>query len=625
MPAITVYTDPLKPGRAQMPTFVVGDDPNWSINFNNGTTPWNPEGVYVKIGYIKGLADGTYNSAFWLTDRLNFRYIASFGITSSVPATPTWDANPPAVLGTGGCWLVRGEVPATGQVRKIYVVNPGTNFSGTPTVVIDESPIGRSAAAITGIISSGSGDISGPLISDHGFGYITAPGGSAQGGGATDSGAVSSTIAGGRVATVTVVNAGNGYTSNPSIGFTAPVGQHATATATISSGTLAVAGATVVSGGSGYTSAPTVNLSGGGGTSAAFTATIAASSWGVKLASYSGGSGYTSTLPSISVTGGGGSGATIGAAVTNPADGVWATTVTTGSAGSGYILPPTVSFTGGGGSGAAGYANMFNRTVQSVTMTSPGTGYTSPPTVVFTPVSGGSGAAATCVLGTGGLSLWVENPGSGYTSVPTVNISGGGGTGASMTLALIGSPVVSLSLGAGGSGYTSPPTVSFSGGGGTGASANAYLTGGSTGAGLASVTVTNPGFGYLATPKVALVPNEGATVAVAGIETNSVCFISNQAPLNVIGGVRMVPWSRGRYNSSGNEVYDDALIEIRPRLIVNPTFTLGGDNLTWSATFDPVSQFVQSVLNFRSTCVVDFEVFGEGRCLLSSKLAIQAG
>lgn len=625
MPAITVYTDPLRPGRASMPTFTVGDPTDWSLNFNNGVNPWNPEGVYVKIGYIDGLLDGTYDNAFWLTDRMNFRYIGSFAVASSVPGTLTWDANPLSVEGTAGAYLVRGEIPPGDQVKKIYVVNPGIDYSGTPLVLIEDSGAGRQATAVARIVASGSGDVNAVVVIDPGLGYTTAPNAAITGGGATDTGSLTASVANGVVSGISVAGAGNGYTSEGTVHIGPPNGTRATATATLSAGTLAVETLSLVSGGSGYTSAPTVTISGGGGSSATADAVLAASAWGVKVASAVTGSGYKLTDSiTISVTGGAGSGATVGYVISYPADGVWATTVTTGFTGSGYTLPPTVSFTGGGGTGAAGYAETFNGTVQRVVMTNSGSGYTSPPTVVFTPVSGGSGAAATTVLGVGYLTMYVDNPGSGYTSVPSVGITGGSGSGASLTLALIGSPVISLTLTAGGSGFTSNPSVSFSGGGGTGASATAALTGGGSGAGVASVAVDTPGMGYTTPPKVSVIPNLGTTLAVAGIETNPVCFISRQTPLNVAKSVLLTPYSRGRISSTGAIIYDDALIEIRPRLVASPTFTLQVDNLTWAATFNPVSQFVQAVLNFRRTCVVDFEVFGEGRCLLQSKLAIQA-
>ena len=73
---------------------------------------------------------------------------------------------------------------------------------------------------------------------------------------------------------VNITNAGSGYTSAPTVSFSAPSsGTTATATAAIYDGK--VDSITVTNPGSGYTSAPTVSFSGGGGSSAAATASLA--------------------------------------------------------------------------------------------------------------------------------------------------------------------------------------------------------------------------------------------------------------------------------------------------------------------------------------------------------------
>lgn len=77
----------------------------------------------------------------------------------------------------------------------------------------------------------------------------------------------------GIVTGVTVGTPGTGYTTPPTVTFTAPSsGVTATGTATISGG--AVTGILITNPGSGYASAPTISFSGGGGTGAAATASI---------------------------------------------------------------------------------------------------------------------------------------------------------------------------------------------------------------------------------------------------------------------------------------------------------------------------------------------------------------
>jgi len=78
---------------------------------------------------------------------------------------------------------------------------------------------------------------------------------------------------GGRV-TATTITGGTGYTSTPTISFTAAPsgGRTAKGTATVSGG--AVTAITITDGGAGYTSAPTVTVTGGGGSGASATTTI---------------------------------------------------------------------------------------------------------------------------------------------------------------------------------------------------------------------------------------------------------------------------------------------------------------------------------------------------------------
>ena len=72
---------------------------------------------------------------------------------------------------------------------------------------------------------------------------------------------------------VNITNAGSGYTSAPTVSFSASSGTTATATAAISGGAITSITGTNV--GSGYSSAPTVSFSGGGGSGAAATASLA--------------------------------------------------------------------------------------------------------------------------------------------------------------------------------------------------------------------------------------------------------------------------------------------------------------------------------------------------------------
>ncbi|HDR9048767.1 TPA: hypothetical protein QDA94_002998 [Burkholderia vietnamiensis] len=76
------------------------------------------------------------------------------------------------------------------------------------------------------------------------------------------------------VGSVIVTNGGSGYTSEPTVTFSAPTsGTTATGTAVIQNGK--VVAVTITNPGSGYTPAPTLSFSGGGGTGAVATANLA--------------------------------------------------------------------------------------------------------------------------------------------------------------------------------------------------------------------------------------------------------------------------------------------------------------------------------------------------------------
>ncbi|MDR8750770.1 hypothetical protein FEP95_04760 [Burkholderia multivorans] len=76
------------------------------------------------------------------------------------------------------------------------------------------------------------------------------------------------------VGSVIVTNGGSGYTSAPTVTFSAPTsGTTATGTAIVQNGK--VVAITITNPGSGYTAAPTVSFSGGGGTGAVATANLA--------------------------------------------------------------------------------------------------------------------------------------------------------------------------------------------------------------------------------------------------------------------------------------------------------------------------------------------------------------
>lgn len=78
----------------------------------------------------------------------------------------------------------------------------------------------------------------------------------------------------GFVASVTMTNFGSGYTSTPTVTFSAPTGGGVTATGTANLSGSTVGSITITNKGTGYTANPTITITGGGGSSAAATANL---------------------------------------------------------------------------------------------------------------------------------------------------------------------------------------------------------------------------------------------------------------------------------------------------------------------------------------------------------------
>jgi hypothetical protein len=635
MPVLNIYTDPLKPGICQVPVFSVGDDQNWSFKFNNGNIFYNPTGVTVNFGYVKGLIDGTYASAFEWWDRMNNRHIASFSITGAVPSALTWDETPIGVSGVDGAYLVNGRTPNPTQIRKVYVTFAGTGVAANSVYLRAtgggiNTPTGHGAAATATVAAGGVNNITVTNSGDH---YSNAPvvalvGGDGTGARATTT--LGTTTSSDKVISVTVTTNGTGYTVAPSVVFLDP---EATLTPSFGAATSVITGMVLKTGGQGYITAPAVGFVGGGGSSAAVTAVLAATSWPISALTITNqGSGYTSA-PTVGFTSGGGSGAAAVATVNLP-DSVQSLTQGSSALGRGYLPSqdnaPLVFSGGGGGSGATGYIHLIfisgggpdTYGAQAI-LTSGGTGYTVAPSVAL-PAPGGTGgvqATATPVLGDGKLSsLTITNPGTGYTGAPTVGFTGGGGINAAATATLVGSPVASLTITNAGTGYTSAPVVTFTSASGSGASAIATISALS----MTGVTVTNAGWGYTSAPSIDVFPPSDVLFAVSGFETNPVPFLRNRTPISLIPAVTATPYTSGRMDSTGALVYDNSIIIIRPKVLLSPTLTIQADGLTWAGVFTPVVPFVNAVLNYRRSVSVDIEVFGGGRLLYTGALTIAA-
>ena len=101
-----------------------------------------------------------------------------------------------------------------------------------------------------------------------------------------------------KVISTTITAGGSGYTSEPTVAFTAPTsGVTATGTAVIAGGV--VSAINITNAGEGYLTAPTISFSGGGGSSATATATIASTSVRIRFKNHA----MYSTINNVTISG----------------------------------------------------------------------------------------------------------------------------------------------------------------------------------------------------------------------------------------------------------------------------------------------------------------------------------
>jgi len=285
-------------------------------------------------------------------------------------------------------------------VGSVAVVNPGTGYSTPPIVTVAPPPSGVTAV-VTATVSGGS--VTGFTVTTAGSGYPTAPVVTV----ASPATATATLSAAVKSVTVAEAGGGSGYPASSSfyVAFTGQGGSGGRGLALVNDGGKVIDVA-VVTGGSGYSSPPTVDFT---ARDAAGTVTITAGAvTGVDITN--GGTGYT-VAPGVSFVGAGGSGAVATAQIANGR----ITGVTISSGGSGYPAGTTnVVFTPAAGGSGASASTEISGSVASVTINTGGSGYTSVPTIRFIPDDGekeGSviAASATAALSAGGNVIGVDS------------------------------------------------------------------------------------------------------------------------------------------------------------------------------------------------------------------------
>jgi hypothetical protein len=323
--------------------------------------------------------------------------------------------------------------------------------------------------------------------------------------------------------------------------------------------------------GTGYTTAPAVQITGGGGTGATATATIANGVvTGINLTAA--GTGYTG-VPTVTIV----SGKNAAATPTLASDGT-VTAVAIANSGAGYVTAPTVTFSAPGGTGtlATGTANIDAAgRVTSVTITNPGSGYAAVPTVGFSVSPTGNNATGNVIFsGRSVLSVNITNNGQDYfAGAPTVTFSapersnGVRATGTATVDATTGI-VTSITVTNPGSGYINTPTIALTSA--SGATAVAVLTGGQ----VTAINVDNQGLNYVGTPIVTLTGGGGAgATATATLVGGKVTAITVTNPGKGYTGAPTVTLDAGDHATAFAVVGADGRI-------TGITVTDGGRNFT---------------------------------------------
>jgi hypothetical protein len=383
------------------------------------------------------------------------------GISTIPIVSPGVDYIPPlsiSIQGGGGSGATATPNIMAGGIQSITVTNPGSNYTGPPTVTFNTGTDGTAKATLqpTGVQSV--------VLNYAGDSYTSVPAINfvAQG-----SGAVAGQVYL-KVVQVVLRNPGLKYTVGDNLlvaGGTGPANAIIQVTGINSSGSIQ--SYNIISNGK-YTAVPTLlsnNVFGGTGNSAIFDLQMG--------------------LESITVTAGGN-----------------------------YTIAPTVVITGGGGVNAAASAMIdIYGTVTGVQVTNPGTNFTDIPTVSF---STGSGAQGYAVMTPGGDSIdhiVVTSPGSGYTLPPSVTVSEGN---ASLSAVLQPTGIQSVQIITPGQDYFVDPAVIFVPGGNQQGNPVVAQAKANRGFGVSAVNISSPGDGYTAVPGVQFsAPSIGGTSAQA--------------------------------------------------------------------------------------------------------------
>jgi hypothetical protein len=431
----------------------------------------------------------------------------------------------------------------------------------------------------------------------------------------------------GQVVSISLSTGGSGYTAPPAVSFSAGGGTGAIGVAHMA-GTQ-VESIVITNGGTGYTSAPAVTIAGNASASASiYSGSILPTSFVRSrfndLYAFDGmgrglrWNGSAGTMQPIGLQK-----PYKGPAVTiaSTAMAGYVDAVSVVSAGAGYSSAPTVTFTGGTPTTpAAGRAEVNSGRVVGVTVSDPGAGYQSAPQVSLS-ASNSSGAAFSVGVIGSVRAVTIVSGGTGYTSAPSLVFSSAQGlTQANATVTISDTGTVSaIDLLSAGTGATTAVTATLTGGGGTGASVSVGMQ-----YGVAAVTVTNGGTGFLAPPSITFVPASTDTTSSAAAATASVTS-GGISKINVYnGGSYSLPPTveLGDYNATATATISNVMrgkykcairyIDATPEKFRGPVCSSiselvevnmqdGASSLTWTLAHAGLDDRVQAVELWRTT------------------------
>jgi hypothetical protein len=448
----------------------------------------------------------------------------AFTITKVLSGS-NYNAVPNVTLSGGGGSGATATASLGVTAQSFRIASGDKAYSAAPTVTITGG--GGSGAAATAILTSGK--VTGVTITAMGSGFTSAPSLTFSAGTVT-SGSVNPTAVGNdthfAVSTITKGGTNVGYTNAPTVTIAAPaVAQTATATATVANGVITAI--TVNNAGSGYSTAPALSIA---APPARVTATATSTLSGDGVASFTitnPGVGYTSA-PVVTLSA---PPAAVTATATADINGGVVTAYTLTNVGSNYASAPTVTMSGGSFRTpvqAVATCTLSGSGVATYSLSNAGAGYTTAPAITVSAPPSGTAAAATATIANGLVTgFTITNPGSLYNSPPVVTVDPPpAAVQATATCALNGLSGVNRGVGTvftitdPGSGYPSPPAVTIGGSVGVPAQASAILTNGT----VTGYTVTVAGSGYTAAPAVIISgpPANAQATATATVANGSV-------------------------------------------------------------------------------------------------------